>query len=205
MKYFEIRSKDAVHIIRHMVALSSEVLNKIHALGISNSEIAELMKTPGSKFNEKINDPWKLTDAIESLINHDALVWEKENGKLRAKQESLASNETKKALGLSEKDPLGYSYVVKITQELKDKVKQQIRGSSDIGDKVLINVIEGVEPKPIDTLVVHLVKENNSIFIESLYPGFDTPALPNESEQTVEEYSKNKEFWDNYAFIRGVY
>ena len=161
------------------------------------------------KFNPKIKDVndflTKLSLWLDSQINISTIDWIHNNksGTDTVELPFKADTKLKNMFGLSSDEFFGYDGVVEISADLRSKVIQKSRGD-DGADKIEVNIIEGIEPKPIDDFVVELKirPDQDGIFIATAYPGIPGPNLPDKLSQTEEEYKKNKEYWDKNAFLK---
>lgn len=163
----------------------------------------------GGKFNKKITSAEKilklLSEYLGQRINSENLDWihNETSGTDTVEICFYADKELKDSLGLSDDDPLGYHYVTEVTEELKSRVIKMSRGNKG-DDRIEVNVVGGISPKPTNQFIVHLKKRpgQEGIFIAIAYPGSPSPFLPNALSQTAEEYQKSKDYWDGHAFIK---
>lgn len=162
----------------------------------------------GGKFNSKIDNPEKLLEVLVNYLNArvdvKAIDWHRNiaSDTDTAELSFTDTSEIKEAFGISEKEPLGYHYVVEITENLRPKIVKKPRGTKG-DDKIEVNVVTGIESVPTDELVVHFKKRlgQDDISIATAYPGTHGPFLPNKEKQTEKEYQESIEYWDNHAFI----
>ncbi len=81
---------------------------------------------------------------------------------------------------------------------------QEQRGKGEAKDRIVVNVIEGLEPPTTDTLVIVLKMQPGSHQPEfySTYTGINSPKLPRPDEQSPEELAYNREWWGRHAFVK---
>ncbi len=207
-----------LHISRHLRSLSSEARQALLGRAIDEGETsmvtdefldAELQST-GSKFSKKIQDPQQVAALCKELLLQKAerseLYWMKNSatGEKVAVTDAVVTNDQKQSLGLETDDHLGDSNVVEVTSELKDRVQQEQRGRGDERDRVVVNIITGVEIPLTDRLCIVVTQsaKSSTPILHTAFTGFPAPSLPREEEQGAEEYEYNKAWWDRHAFVK---
>ena len=163
---------------------------------------------PGGKFNAKVNDTEGflkvLTEYLRAKIGSDKLDWfhNEISGTDTASIILTADTKLKSLFGILPDEPFGYDGVVEITKELEAQVTRKPRGNTD-ADRLEVNVVSGISPKPTDIFIVKVKKwaDQKRIFISTAYPGNLSPFLPNKENQTEQEYQKSLDYWNKHAFI----
>lgn len=200
-----------LRVVRHMSVLSPEAREKlVMKFGISEGAIADRLRTYGSKLNPKLNDPEKIIDGMLQIAKQvveigTTIPWLRfTTGKLRAWIPHTFTAEEKALFGLAPDEPVGTLSLIPITPELRSKITKELRGHTDVMDRMLVNVAK-VPPPPSDQMILILRKENESTLpeVRGIYTGIIAPALPNPIEQGPEELHYNIAWWEQHVFVGG--
>lgn len=200
-----------LHITRHLKSVSPEAKKKLLALDVTDDFIEAQLDSAGSKFHEKINDPYKLLEVCQKAVK-DKLsggeeipwIYSKEADEFEAKIKVEVSPEQKQALGLNPDEYAGDVSVIEITPEIENQITKEQRGKGEKKDHIEVNVISGVDLPETDTLIISLKKKRQEDAPEfyTAYTGIIAPDLPRKEEQSEEEFEYNKQWWDQHAFIK---
>jgi hypothetical protein len=197
------------HVTRHLAQLSENSKRFLTDLGVDRSEMQAMTETHGSKFNRSIQDPRTIIDFAKSklskIIERTKVDWVLAfNGTREVAQLILAADiNDKKSLGLNEKEKLGTSTVVEITDENKHLVRKEVRGRSEDKDGIMINVIRGLPIPTTDQLVINLLRSPDSKQLTnfSAYTGTIAEPLPDPDSLSANELEKSMRFWNTHAFL----
>ena len=201
-----------LHVSRHLKKLNPEARKKILSFeGVTDDFITAQLQTVGSKFHEKIDDPYKLLKVCHQALRDkisgaEKIPWlySKEVDEFEAIIKIELSPEQKQSLGLNPNEYAGDVSVIEITPEIENQITKEQRGKGEKKDHIEVNVISGVDLPETDTLIISLKKKNQDSPPElyTAYTGIIAPSLPRKEEQSEEEFSYNKSWWDNHAFIK---
>jgi len=209
-----------LHVTRHITCLSPNARKKILKLTIidggekikvNDAFIDAQLQSIGSKFNEKINDPFKLLEncraiAMEQIKEEIEIPWiyNSRIDEAVAKIKVRLSDGQKQKLGILSSEFVGNLSVVKVTSEIRQHLQKEQRGKGEKKDRVKINVVEGIDKPLTNDIVIafkkHGLHEQPEFY--TVYTGILTALIPRQEEQSDEEFLYNTGWWENYTFIK---
>lgn len=221
LKRAEVPLKTDLHIIRHLVAVSSEVRMRMNGArlieedgedrSIDDAFLDAELATAGSKFNAVIRDPETVVQfaracAMARVEAGEAFFWiEHPKTKQQFARMAFSITEAEKmSLGISHGESLGTLSVIPLTPDLVSRVRKELRGGGEERDRIEVNMIEGVRPPLTDKLVLVLVRLSPDAPVEmyTIYTGILAPYLPRRGEQTDEEFTYNQAWWNEHVFVK---
>lgn len=217
----EIVQTNLLHIARHFSHLNESSRKALLRIKPGTSESAvtesmldELLKTAGSKFNPKLQDLHNIVSHLLSYLKQHIkngletpwIEFASLPGKYYTEVHFTVTPQQKKELGLLPEEFVGTMGVVLITEKNKKFITKAKRGNAEEADNITLNIIKDVAPPETDTITVCLKKDpqSSAVNLTSIYTsdGTFSPLFPNVSQQSPEEFTYNKTWWQNYAFFK---
>lgn len=215
MNHIEINASNEYHILRHFESVSdsykASLVNKeyfYHNAGkdkfeqeiITSDKIEAALNTKGSKFFKDIPGIATPIDVLKIVKT--------EFEKISYEEQNWEGNLTKKFFSflINYDYPVGLKNLVNIkdlTKEERSRIKKVTRGSHSGDDTVLINTVENVSTKKINTIEVCLVDTVElPFYFITAFPGDleEAPDFPN-SNQSTKDFVLSTQYWDSHVFI----
>lgn len=216
VRVFRRTDESYAHIIRHMDSLSREAEKRIlgkmimdegTAKVVDKELLKKLLDTAVSKFHKDIDDPLTIISFAEEHVQEkvkrrERILWQKTpRGDYFCFLATYISPLEKSFFNLDPDEQLGLCHVVEITEENESRITQELLGTGEKRDQVMMNMLHDTPP-PSSTLIIVLHKPDMTTpaTVYTCYTGIIAPPIPNQS-QTKEEFDYNRVWWDKHAFI----
>lgn len=104
-------------------------------------------------------------------------------------------------------EPVGYKNLININElsiREKTSIKKESRSEHISESKVIINTIEGIELKKLNTIEIGITDSPELDFLlVTAFPGYGLKTLDFPTEgQNKEDSQASKNFWDKYVFVK---
>ncbi len=210
-----------LHVTRHLVTLFPEA--RAQLLGLQRTDengathpiddgfVAAQLAAAGSKFHPSVQDPekviaWAMEQFAQALREGKKLPWVESlaTGERSVSMTVTATADDKRFLGIPPGESMGNGSVIPVTPELAPRVVQEQRGKGEAKDRIVVNVITGMDAPPTDQtiLVLKQVKATGQYEFYTAYTGVNSPKLPRPGEQQPDELAYNQAWWDRHTFVK---
>ncbi len=201
-----------MHLLRHYNHLENTYLDslvgksynyfnsktkKFEETIVNHEDLLTLMKSKGSKFYDSIgvvSNPIKVVQSVKDnsvkLVENNTLVWIKKKNQLIC----MFTIYFDQIIG-----ECGLAKLSDLSGNVQATMKVEQRGASHTVDYKINTVISPMILT--NCLVVQLKKLDNSVSVDTAFPGILSPDDPDISTQSKEEYEFNKSFWENHVFL----
>ncbi len=220
LEQVEITPDALLHVTRHLVSLSSEArthllqlerTDETGAQAIDEGFVDAQLAAAGSKFHTAVQDPqaviaWGLDRFARALRESRTLPWVESltTGERSVALIITANEEDKRVLGIPPEEAMGNGSVIPITPDLAPRVVKEQRGKGEAKDRIVVNVVTGMEAPPTDQTIIVLkqVKGSDKVEFYTAYTGVSSPKLPRADEQLPDEFAYNQAWWDRHTFVK---
>jgi hypothetical protein len=220
LEHVEITPDALLHVTRHLVSLSPDARTHLVQLkrtdtagthAIDDGFLDAQLAAAGSKFHGTLQDPravidWGLGRFAQALREGCTLPWVESltTGERSVALVITATEDDKRTLGIPPGEAMGNGSVIPVTPELAPRVVKEQRGKGEAIDRIVVNVITGMDAPTTDQTIIVLKQVKGSDVVEfyTAFTGVSSPKLPRADEQLPDELAYNQAWWNRHTFVK---